>query len=467
MIETAQALASQGCSDLNVYLANAGPDDLVLYRGSGPGVARIDLDRLRDHGVSTLYVETGALHNHDAYLEENLDKLLLGDSLEPVAKAEIVHYVGRTIAQNLIASPHAGETLARTSRFVDEIVDCVLAKQGVGRYMMHMACHHRSTASHMMIVSMMAVMLGAKVYGRDAGALHDLGMAGMLHDLGKMALDPSLLNKPSRLTSEESGLIQQHPVESVRLIGGAVPVTPAVSQLVIQHHERVDGRGYPLGLTGDQLEVGSKILAIADTYHAVTGPRSYRAPLTPAEANRVLNSVAGRQLDPELLDCWNSLCAARGTRPPEAWAVRGNQHEEDELSTKHEHRVQPSGHNGVRHRPKRFACNGKIGALCVYAGRLEGLSSGPNRFDCPVQDLSRSGLCLRTDHALFRGEVIHVLLRGRRQSVWVQGVVAWCRQCDDRSGFRCGVRLCHRVNNDQVGVKTEVKGLSDTAANSA
>ncbi|MCP4590080.1 MAG: HD domain-containing protein [bacterium] len=460
-VETAQALMAAGCADLNVFLPDNRRGGAVLYTAAGSEVDRPDYSRLRDHGVSMLYVRTDTLQHHSHHLEESLDKLLLSDRLEPIAKAEIAHHVGHTIAQDISLAPDSEQAMARTSRFVDEMVECVLTDQGVAEYVTHMASHHRSTASHMMIVSVLAVMLGAKVYGKDRQSLHNLGMAAMLHDLGKLALDPCLLNKPSKLAPEEMDLIYQHPIESARLTGDPTGLPPVVRRMVLQHHERVDGKGYPLGLTGDQLETGSKILSIVDTYHAITGPRPYRAPLTAVEANRVLDSLSGRQFDPGLLACWSELCATRGIKPPEEWAVHGDNHQEDELSTKHEHRVQSAPKSEHRHRAERLSCDGRIGAACVYAGRLEGLTDAPDKFAGRVQDLSRGGVCLRTDHPLFRGEVIHLLLNSQEQSVWVAGAVAWCRQQRDKTGFLCGIRFSHRVRDEHVGIKTEVEGLGN------
>lgn len=466
-IETAQALSNLGCADLAVYLPSAGQTELVLYRGAGRGLADPDYNRLRTHGLATVYVRTGDLHERDVYLEERLGDLLHNGNLESIAKAEIVHQVGHSVARGLVNDANSSVDLNRTTRFVEEMVGCVLAEQPVARYLAHMASHHRSTASHMVIVSMLAITLGAMVYGEDRERLRELGLAGMLHDMGKLAIDPAVLAKPETLSPEETVLVQQHAIESVRLLGGDTQATPAVRQMIIQHHERVDGRGYPLGLTGDELDLSSKILTIVDSFHAITGPRSYRAPLTPLEANRVLDSLAGRQFDPDLLACWNALFDKHGTRPPQEWAVSGSEHQEDELATRHEHRTGSAPGKQSRYRPRRHRCDGRISAGCVYAGRLNGVSRAPDRFVSKLQDLSSFGACLRTEHPLFRGEVIHIGLKGRDRPIWLEAVVAWCRQQQDHSGYHCGIRFAYRIREDQVGTKTDVEGLNNTLAKSA
>lgn len=466
-IETAQVLADLGCADLAIYLPKAGCEEPVLYRQARAGLDGPDYRRLHDHGVSTLFVPSDALHEHDSYLENNLAALLRKGGLEPVAKAEVIQHVGQSVAAGLVQQPAQGVDLERTTQFVDEIVGCVLSEPSVAPYLAHMSAHHRSTAGHMVIVSMLAVMLGARVYGDDRQALRDLGLAGMLHDIGKLAIDPAVLGKPGRLSPEETTLIQQHPIEAVRLLGDHPQATSAVRRMIIEHHERVDGRGYPLGRTGDDLEVGSKILTLVDSFHAITGPRAYRAALTSLETNRVLNALGGRQFDPDLLACWNSLFEGRDVRPPGDWAVQGSERVEDELASQHEHRASDSRRTDLRYRPPRSACNGRIRAACVYAGRLKGVTSAPDRFDCTVQDVSRLGICLRTHHPLFRGEVVHVLPKGTDSPIWIEGVVAWCRQQKDGRGFRCGVRFASRIREDQVGQCCDVERMEWTVAQSA
>ncbi|HUU81980.1 MAG TPA: HD domain-containing phosphohydrolase [Phycisphaerae bacterium] len=466
-VATAQALADLGCADLAVYLPRAAQGEAVLYRQAGTGLARPDYQRLREHGVSTLFVRTDVLHDHEAYLEKHLEDVLQHSALEPVAKAEIVHQVGQSIAQDLIRDPKESVSLERTTEFVDEIVQCVLADPSVAPYLAYMSSHHRSTAGHMVIVSMLAIMLGARVLGEDHEALRDLGLAGMLHDIGKLAIDPAILNKPGRLSPEEIMLVQQHPIEAVRLLRDHPQATPGVCKMIIQHHERMDGRGYPLGLKGDELDASTKILTLVDSFHAITGPRAYRASLTPLETNRVLNALAGRQFDPELLACWRDLFEERGIRPPDEWAVRGGEHAEDELAPEHEHRPSDARRAVMRCRPPRTVFNGDVRTVCVYSGRLEGVTSAPDRFECLVRDLSRFGMGLHSDHPLFRGEVLHVLVKCAGRPIWLESVVAWCRQQDQGRGYCCGVRFTSRLGEDQVGRPSGVEGMGRTTVRTA
>jgi HD-GYP domain-containing protein (c-di-GMP phosphodiesterase class II) len=124
--------------------------------------------------------------------------------------------------------------------------------------------------------------------------------AGLLHDIGKQALPDHLLLGRAELHTGERRLIERHPADGARLLL-RVEGMGEVAAAVLAHHERVDGRGYPDGLSGDDIPMTARILAVAETYDALTAPDSYRMPMTAAEAEEELRRVAGTQLDGRLV----------------------------------------------------------------------------------------------------------------------------------------------------------------------
>lgn len=124
--------------------------------------------------------------------------------------------------------------------------------------------------------------------------------AALLHDIGKIAVPDSILNKPDRLNSEEWTIIKRHPVESVKIIGGIGPFKSYVPG-VRHHHERIDGRGYPDGLSGDTVPLDARIIGVADAFEAMTSDRAYRSALTVAEAVEELRLGSGTQFDQDVV----------------------------------------------------------------------------------------------------------------------------------------------------------------------
>lgn len=135
--------------------------------------------------------------------------------------------------------------------------------------------------------------------------------AGELHDIGKIEMPADVVNKPGPLSAEELALVRRHPVV------GAGMVAPLgdeqLTAIVRHHHERHDGGGYPDGLAGKEIPLGARIVAVADTYDAVTSVRPYRSAMGHREAVGLLLSEADGQLDPDVVTAFRAYCSgARG-----------------------------------------------------------------------------------------------------------------------------------------------------------
>jgi len=141
-------------------------------------------------------------------------------------------------------------------------------------------------------------------------------LAGYLHDIGKIGIKETILNKPGKLDEEEWDLIQQHPVVAGRILG-PIPELSDVIDIIVHHHERYDGTGYPDGLEGNSIPLGARILAVADTYDALTSRRPYRDPLALEEAYRILGEAAGTYLDPVIARAFLNLKRGVRAEPPQ------------------------------------------------------------------------------------------------------------------------------------------------------
>ena len=155
------------------------------------------------------------------------------------------------------------------------------------------------TQSHIRRVQVYAAGL-AKAAGLSADEIQGVKTAALLHDIGKLAVPEHILSKPGPLTQEEFQKIRIHPQVGAEIIA-AVPFPYPVAPLILSHHERWDGKGYPQGLAGTAIPTGARILTIVDYYDAVTTERPYHRALNPASALAMLKHEAGRALDPDLV----------------------------------------------------------------------------------------------------------------------------------------------------------------------
>jgi HD-GYP domain-containing protein (c-di-GMP phosphodiesterase class II) len=130
--------------------------------------------------------------------------------------------------------------------------------------------------------------------------------ASILHDIGKIGIPESILNKPGKLSAEEFGWIKMHPGKGYDILK---PIRPLANALegILHHHERLDGEGYPSGLRGDEIPLQARIIAVADTFDAITSDRPYRPGATVKEALSIMGEVAGTQLDAELVQAFMTI----------------------------------------------------------------------------------------------------------------------------------------------------------------
>ncbi len=145
----------------------------------------------------------------------------------------------------------------------------------------------------------------AKFMGLDDETVNRIEVAGILHDVGKIGIPDNILNKPGRLTNEEMITIKNHPVLSAQMIRSTSlkELVPAVRA----HHERWDGSGYPIGLKGEKIPLEARILALADSFDAMTSDRPYRKGLSLEDALKEVKSCAGTQFDPQLVEYFLSM----------------------------------------------------------------------------------------------------------------------------------------------------------------
>ncbi len=155
------------------------------------------------------------------------------------------------------------------------------------------------TANHSARVACFARELGGDA-GLTAAELTILDHAARVHDLGKIGVPEATLNKKGALTHEDWEAIKRHPTLSAEIVG-RVGLLHQVARVVRHHHERMDGHGYPVGLQGEAIPLMSRILAIADAYDALTSDRAYRRSFDARSALAILESDAGKQFDPTLV----------------------------------------------------------------------------------------------------------------------------------------------------------------------
>lgn len=162
------------------------------------------------------------------------------------------------------------------------------------------------TRGHSIRVSHYAVAT-ARQMGLGGPALDDIRLGGELHDIGKIGTREAVLHKPGSLTEAEVGQIREHVTLGEQMLSPLAHESPTVLRCVRSHHERMDGKGFPDGLAGIRIPIEARIIAVADSFDAMTTLRPYRSPFSPDTALRELRRVSGTQLDADVVLAFNDI----------------------------------------------------------------------------------------------------------------------------------------------------------------
>jgi PAS domain S-box-containing protein len=173
------------------------------------------------------------------------------------------------------------------------------------------------TAGHQSRVASLAVAIAAEM-GLDAARVAGLHIGASLHDIGKLAIPSEILSKPGRIAHEELQLVKTHPAAGQRIIAN-IPFPWPICDMVLHHHERLDGSGYPEGLAGDAISLESRILAVCDVFEAIANHRPYRPALGTARAFEVVVAGRGTSFDGDVVDALGRVVEKSGNGANSAW----------------------------------------------------------------------------------------------------------------------------------------------------
>ena len=190
----------------------------------------------------------------------------------------------------------AFQAVREIGEVVDELVDTLSDEANAFVHIAGIKSYDDYTYHHSLSVAVLSIAIG-KGLGLSEPEQRLLGRSAMLHDIGKTLVPVELINKPGRLTDEEFAIIREHPALGYDYLLKMKMADERILPGVLYHHEKLDGRGYPRGVSGNDLPVFSRIVAIADVYDAITSYRSYRKPMPPRDAMELIMSETGFDYD--------------------------------------------------------------------------------------------------------------------------------------------------------------------------
>jgi HD-GYP domain-containing protein (c-di-GMP phosphodiesterase class II) len=290
--------------DLFVQYEISGPP--VLYHRAGCELEPSHLAGLLDTDVQRIFVRTEDFQSFGAHLLESVESF---NANEEVPKEERFAALQLALAGEIERTAHmidCGPYVALSEKVGRELTSLLAASDVLPRDLFRLARHDFNTFTHVTNVAGYSVLLAQRLGLCPGNELERVAMGAMLHDIGKRFIPAAILIKPARLDPEERAVIETHPKRGYEELCDRSDITLEQLLMTYQHHERVDGTGYPVGITGNEIHPWAKMLAVVDVFDAMTGTRPYRRPATVAEAMNYIQQNAGTHFDPEVVECWTS-----------------------------------------------------------------------------------------------------------------------------------------------------------------
>lgn len=268
----------------------------------GARLERKILNRLIEFGIDFLYIK-----------DPDTDDLLLSNSISDELRVNAIKSIGETFKQiqNDRMISHSF-VLEKSARKFKKLISMLLDELQQSRELLNMLSdvflHDHYIFSHSLNVTLYALAIGIEMK-LSPKELEQLGLGAILHDVGKMMVPEEVLAKPGRLTAEEFQIIKAHAEDGFQLLRNIPTVPLIVAHCAYQHHERLNGSGYPRGLKGDEIHLFGRILGVADVFDAVTSNRVYRPAMLPHEGLEILYSGSGTLFDPKVVDAFRRAVA--------------------------------------------------------------------------------------------------------------------------------------------------------------
>jgi putative nucleotidyltransferase with HDIG domain len=215
-------------------------------------------------------------------------------------KARAIFQNAHHLVVHAMRQPHLGQSLEYGREYINNVVGFVRKNPSCLKQLHEVLAMDYSLFNHSVNVCLLLISF-AHHRNLNSGQMIFLGLGGLFHDIGKREIPERILNKPGPLTPEEWDEMRRHPAKGVELLREAGHLPPETFQIVYQHHENLDGSGYPRGLPGEKITVPGRLIRIVDAYDALTSRRCYQDAVPATTALTVMAKEMQNLLDQELL----------------------------------------------------------------------------------------------------------------------------------------------------------------------
>ena len=413
------------------------------YRAEGSIFTSDERNSLLRKGIELVYIPMVHQARFRAQVETEIVSLAADAKTAVSARAAIVYETGVELINELLASPEQAHFAGRIEGIARAMTTVVLNDPSAFSHLFTASHHDFYTATHMINVATFIVPLAHALGYRGAEDLSRICQAGLLHDIGKLYVPENVLNKPGQLSEEDWWLLRRHAELGASHLEAYAGIDPLVATVAREHHERLDGSGYPRGLRGDEVDTVSKICAVVDSFDAMTALRPFKKrTMSVDEALNVLRAEADLKYDAEIVEAWAKLLETMGGVP-------------------HMTGFQPAAPMEIlpecdqRESPRySFSCPARLHVLGMTAdGEPKDLA-----LQVVAHNISQCGMGVLSQIPVRAGERVRVYLLARAwQDEYLEGQTVRCRGYDD-GWYEIGMRFNKRGLDDRMRDSMESLG---------
>ena len=251
------------------------------------------IDSLSRLGVAGIYIREGEEEPEDKDVApetlEKIEKLKVADKAKVALSESVKQRVAEGV-QYLYSNTASADFTDAANHIADDLMKAITENHAIAVDVSALKTSDEYTFKHSVDVATMAMIIARK-HGLDEREVYDIGISGLLHDVGKSKIPNEVLNKPGRLSDMEFALMKQHTLFGYAILKEKKEIAPEIAMGVLQHHEKLDGRGYPLGLPAEKISRYAKILSVADIYDALVTERPYKTAFSQRDAIEMIMSM--------------------------------------------------------------------------------------------------------------------------------------------------------------------------------
>jgi HD-GYP domain-containing protein (c-di-GMP phosphodiesterase class II) len=427
-----------------------------LYRSTGVAFTEEDRVRLTDQNVEFLYIP---VRQHAAYRRQLLDQLerhFHDPEIQRQERARIVRKACTKMIEDVLVFPGQTESVSVVAEMSRKFAAWSHADADAFSYFLDLSSHDYYTATHMVNVGVGCGLLIKARQPGDEELQATFMQGGLLHDVGKRGVPEAILNKEGRLAPDEWEQIRRHPQVGYRELRECPTIPQAVLEMTLSHHERLDGKGYPQGLRGNEISLAARLCAVVDIYDAICAARPYRDALSPGEALQIMQRDFRGAVDEDLLGDWAELVQRMVEADPQRAAPDSGRAAELSIndltqiapeSAERSVRAEVAGAGAEvnrwadnRRRHPRRQCSIRVRARFLRQGKAYPVAEG-EWVEFQAMDISQGGMQLRTPWPLARNDVLELELPQREgPKLTKKACVVRVRQLESRD-WSAGMRF--------------------------